>query len=624
VSSIPLHRILPVVLVLLSILVLAARVDLDFDRIRIRVPIGPPPADGRASPGVPDLTRLAGVPAALVLQVQGGQAPGTLEVRFDGAVVARTEYGARARTRIDAVVRPSSRTRHTLQIVGTTADWRLREAEVSSVHGHVRGLVSLNVVPAARAADWPVSPWAVVPLAIALLALRPRWDWPGRPVARVIHRAAIGAVGVILLTVLVAHHVGPYGVLLGPQTWLLAVAVLYADRIAACGRALARHTPALAVRPLSLLPHLAVAILFLGAVAYFHDRAGGFTAFIMFGEGFTDVRHPSIRDMPLVQDPELGYDGQFYAHLAVDPLLLDEETVVALDAPGYRARRPLVPALAYVTGLGHPWYAVQAYSVLNVAGWFVLGWLLLQWLQPGTAPSAAAWAACMLSGGLLTSVARALVDGPSVVILALAVLAVERGRHFSGAATLGLAILSRDSHVVGGGLLAAPERRWALAPLAWHALLVVLPLALWLAYLAWARDIDPFDAGQRNFAPPLVGLVRRWGQAFAEVNVTSVISLGVSGLTTVIGLTVQAVALVARPRWPDAWWRLGVGYVVLLCLLGPSVWEGHPVAAARTLLPMTIAFNILLVRYRWSWPLWFVGNLHVLEGLLLMLPWLGD
>jgi hypothetical protein len=612
------------VLALLSGLVLATRVDLDFNRLRIRLPVGTPPVDGRASLEVTALARPVGAPAALIVHVQAGRVPADIELLFDDAVVARARLDPRERTRIHGTVRPASRARHSVVILGTGRDWRVAEAEVASVFGHSRGLFSFNIVPAARSPDWPVSPWALLPMATALIIGRPRWEWPARPGVRQTHRLAVGVVALLLLAVLTSHWVGPYGVILGPQAWLLAVAVLYAERMATCGRALRRHTPGLQARPLSLLPHVTVAMLFLGAVGYFYDRAGGFTAFIMFGEGFTDRRHPAIQDMPLVQDPELGYDGQFYAHLAIDPLLLDEETVVALDAPGYRARRPVAPALAHVVGLGHPWYAVQTYAVLNVACWFVLGWLLLQWLPPGTAPSAAAWAACMLSGGLLASVARALVDGPSVVVLALAVLAVERGRHTSCAMGLGLAILSRDSHVVAGGLLASPERRWAWRSLAWHALLVVLPMALWLAYLAWMREIDPFDAGHRNFALPLIGLVGRWRQAFDEVNMTSVISLGVSGLTTMIGLTVQAMTLAARPRWRDAWWRVGAGYVVLLCLLGPSVWEGHPVAAARTLLPMTIAFNVLLVRYQWSWPLWFVGNLHVLEGLLLMTPWVGE
>ena len=44
--------------------------------------------------------------------------------------------------------------------------------------------------------------------------------------------------------------------------------------------------------------------------------------------------------------------------------------------------------------------------------------------------------------------------------------------------------------------------------------------------------------------------------------------------------------------------RVGVAYVVLMVVLGPDVWGGYPGAALRVVLPMTIAFNLLLPRTR--------------------------
>lgn len=41
---------------------------------------------------------------------------------------------------------------------------------------------------------------------------------------------------------------------------------------------------------------------------------------------------------------------------------------------------------------------------------------------------------------------------------------------------------------------------------------------------------------------------------------------------------------------------------------GPAVWEGDPGAATRVVVPMTVAFNVLLPRFRWVWPLWVLGN----------------
>ena len=52
-----------------------------------------------------------------------------------------------------------------------------------------------------------------------------------------------------------------------------------------------------------------------------------------------------------------------------------------------------------------------------------------------------------------------------------------------------------------------------------------------------------------------------------------------------------------------------------MVVLGPDVWGGYPGAALRVVLPMTIAFNLLLPRTRRFWPLAILGNLSVWYGL---------
>jgi hypothetical protein len=52
-----------------------------------------------------------------------------------------------------------------------------------------------------------------------------------------------------------------------------------------------------------------------------------------------------------------------------------------------------------------------------------------------------------------------------------------------------------------------------------------------------------------------------------------------------------------------------------MAALGPAVWEGVPGAVPRVLLPMTFAFNAVLPKNRWFWPLFVLGNLTVLPAL---------
>lgn len=72
--------------------------------------------------------------------------------------------------------------------------------------------------------------------------------------------------------------------------------------------------------------------------------------------------------------------------------------------------------------------------------------------------------------------------------------------------------------------------------------------------------------------------------------------------------------MAAVHRWRDPWWRVGIAYAGLMLVLGPAVWEGHPGAVTRILLPMTFAFNLLLPRLRWFWPLWILDNANLLDA----------
>ena len=85
-----------------------------------------------------------------------------------------------------------------------------------------------------------------------------------------------------------------------------------------------------------------------------------------------------------------GYDGQFYAQLAVEPLLRNRRLDKALDTPPYRARRILFSWTAYVLGLGRPRWILKAYALQNIIAWLLLAWLLLRWFPPSAPRNAVA------------------------------------------------------------------------------------------------------------------------------------------------------------------------------------------------------------------------------------------
>lgn len=358
---------------------------------------------------------------------------------------------------------------------------------------------------------------------------------------------------------------------------------------------------------------------FAWACSQFYLPGKGFTYLIMFGDRDSAHFLPELRALDHYQIPESGgYDAQHYAQLAMHPRLGDPVLKDAIDSLPYRARRILFCWTAYVLGLGEPAWALQVYAVQNIACWLALAVLLLRWFPPDRWGHLVRWGAVLFSFGLCFSVRGSLVDGPSLLLIAGGIALAEAGRPWWSAALLGLSGLGKETNVLAGAALLRPELGSPLAPGGWRRwaeaagrlALVVLPLAVWLVVLkVWLGEA--MNTGYRNFAPPFVEYLGKWREVLAwSADPTQALAARGSALL-VVALTAQLAFFALRPRWRDPWWRVGAAFSVLMVVLGEAVWEGYPGAASRVLLPMTLAFNVLVPRgVRW-WPLLLLGNLTV-------------
>lgn len=376
----------------------------------------------------------------------------------------------------------------------------------------------------------------------------------------------------------------------------------------------------------ALLFHISVALFFLWLVACHYDRDTGFTRFIYFGDRFAANRLPEVTQAhPFVFQHSGGYDGQFYAQLAVSPLLADAELNAALDSPAYRSRRIGLPWFAWLAGLGHTPWVLQAYALANVFAWLALAVLLLHWIPPTNATALLAWLGSVLGVGVTMSVERALTDLPSALLVAVAIFLAERGRRLGTGASFALSILTRDTSVLAGGLLlpVKPDGRkaWLRAGLLGAAALA--PFALWALHVR-QRFPGMASVDASNFAPPFVAMLGAIETAYRFASQRSWLVFIVQMLST-MGLCVQFLFLMfsTHSNWRKRWWRVGAAFALLFVVLGPAVWEDSTAAtAARAVIPMTLAFNILLPRDRWwSFPLCLLGNLCVLHGVAYLLPW---
>jgi hypothetical protein len=205
-----------------------------------------------------------------------------------------------------------------------------------------------------------------------------------------------------------------------------------------------------------------------------------------------------------------GYDGQFYYALARDPWHAQTR---GIDAPAYRHKRILYPALAWLLTAGDSQRLRWALPLLNlvaIAGLSALGGLLA--LRRG----ASAWWGVLLpltvSGGL--SALRDLTDPFSTfLVCGLLVGWLLRWPWWQVALCATASLLCREQNlpVVGILLLAAlwQRRKWESAALTGAITVWILWIGIvWIMY-----GVSPFTVGDRLLNWPLVGMVEGIGVA---------------------------------------------------------------------------------------------------------------
>src|SRR3954469_6429028 len=211
---------------------------------------------------------------------------------------------------------------------------------------------------------------------------------------------------------------------------------------------LTRHPGRPFATPVRAAYVLGVAI-FVWCVAQFFHRDTGFSSLISIGDMLGESKVTALRQVPhYIYESSPGYDGAYYVQLALYPTLDNPELKKAIDNLPYRARRILFSWTAWALGLGRPAWIVQAHALLNVLCWLVLAWVLLRWFPPTSWENFLRWAAMMFSHGLCMSVRHSLVDGPSLLLVALALRWLEEGRRVAGAVTLALVGLGKETFLL--------------------------------------------------------------------------------------------------------------------------------------------------------------------------------
>lgn len=357
---------------------------------------------------------------------------------------------------------------------------------------------------------------------------------------------------------------------------------------------------------------VAAIALFLWCVAQFYHPDTGFSSLISIGDALTPTKVTALRGVAhYIYESSPGYDGAYYVQLALHPTLDNPELKRAIDNLPYRAKRILFCWAAWTLGAGQPAWIVQAHALLNVICWLALAVVLLRWFPLNGWENFLRWTAVMFSHGVCMSVRHSLVDAPSLLLVALALRWLEDGRRTAGAATLALAGLGRETSLLAS---AGVDFNWR-APRTWGrtaltVIAIALPLGAWMIYVRWKFG-PAEDPGMGNFTLPFAGLAEKLAAAWGALSEPESWSIDWAVLAAILALVVQWLFFALRWRPAERWWRVGAAFALMMTFLSTPVWEGYPGAATRVLLPMTLAFNVLVPRgLRWL-PVLIAGNLTV-------------
>ncbi|WP_353673837.1 hypothetical protein [Synechocystis sp. LKSZ1] len=269
---------------------------------------------------------------------------------------------------------------------------------------------------------------------------------------------------------------------------------------------------------------------------YFGKFEGNITGFFRIGSvlPLSPLLQP---ETTRIWPDELGYDGQQFLSISLDPFLTQPGTIAALDQPSYRYRRILYPLLGYFLGLGNPCWIPYGLVGLNILAITAFIFLLTRSLQiQDQSPENGLWGLAIPGVWMVLSLSTA--DLWASVLALAALLSFQSRRPWGMGWALALGLLTRETLLlVWLALVIASvrsQRREHFLPLG----LALLPFLLWNAWIIYLSL--PGASGTGNFTWPVGGLLAK-GEALLQNGLTlgnlyEAYSFSILGLTLAWGL----------------------------------------------------------------------------------------
>lgn len=217
---------------------------------------------------------------------------------------------------------------------------------------------------------------------------------------------------------------------------------------------------------------------------------------------------------------EVGYDGQMFLTIALDPTLDHPGTIAALDNPKYRYKRIAYPLAGYVLGLGRPAfipYALVALNLICIAGLvLIVGMFPAHGLPDGARLPSPLWILAL--PGIWVTLCLSTSDLLGLLLFIGALLLLKSGRYVAASAVLCVACFTRETYAAVAVTLAAFMLLRRRPRSAASLLVCILPPLAWIAFVG--LHINHGTSGAReNLSFPFMGIIAKlWSFADAGMS----------------------------------------------------------------------------------------------------------
>jgi hypothetical protein len=271
------------------------------------------------------------------------------------------------------------------------------------------------------------------------------------------------------------------------------------------------------------LPVLQYSLIATGVVSiitlflYFGKFSGNITGFFRIGSELPLSPYLDPHTTTIFQG-QLGYDGQQFLSLALDPFLNNPETINSLDHPSYRYRRIFYPLLSYILGLGNSSLIPYIMVGINVLSIILLVAVSGQYFKVLNLPK---WPCLyvLFIPGVWMVLSLTTADLLSSLLGIYAIYYFRRDKIILTALCLGIGCLTRENLVlVWLGILGIAL--WNRSKKQIVILFIsIIPTLLWNAYVVML-NLPGYTGVSANFGFPFVGIIGKFLSLMVDLSGT--------------------------------------------------------------------------------------------------------